>query len=96
MSGRLLSAVSKLLPEADICLLSERPWFSATFAGVQISLHAALSSANRVYAADQFARILKTHQFDVPGYIVADIGVVRQVDDEYELRLTIDALLLEN
>lgn len=96
MTCQLLNALLKLLPDADICLVSERPWFSATFAGVQISLNATLSGANRVDTADQFARVLTIYEFDMPKHIVADIAVMLQFNDEQVLRLTIDALLLEN
>lgn len=95
MSDRLISALSKMLPDADIYLVSERPWYSATFSGVQILIQASLAGKDRAANVVQFARELGDHKFDVPKYIVADIAVTQQFSDENRTHLTIDALLLD-
>lgn len=96
MSDRLANALSKLLPGADICVLSERPWFSATFCGVQMSLRVTLSGDDHAGIVTRFTRELLKYDFDMPHQIAADIAVVEHVEHENETRLRIDALLLDD
>jgi hypothetical protein len=96
MSSHLLRALAEMLPIADIELVSERPWHSLVFSGMQLSFEAAVPGNHNSHAIDKFARELSGQNFDLPGLLVADIAVTRQIEEQNQKRLTIDALLLED
>lgn len=94
MSNHLLRALSETLPHAGICLVSERPWHSLTFAGTQVSFRMTLSNKNHAANAAKFARQLSEQEFDIRGLLVADIAVSELIDEGSQTILVIDALLL--
>ncbi len=95
MSGDLLRSISALLPSAEICLLSERPWHSLTFSGTQIELSAIISAADRSEVAARFEQILPDGNFNVGNRFVADIAVTNSAAGYNVTRLVIHALLLD-
>lgn len=96
MSEHLLRTLSELLPNAQIDLVSVRSWHSLTFSGLQLSFKVALPGDNQSMIADEFARELSEQNFDLPGRLVADIGVTGKIAEENHTRLTIDALLVDD
>ena len=96
MSRQLLRALWQLLADADVRLVSERPWHSLTFSGAQIELSAVVSAENHAEMAAQFEQMLSDHDFHLNGVLVADIAVTERVAMANETRLIIHALLLED
>lgn len=96
MSDHLLRALSDMLPNANVCLVSNRPWHSLTFSGTQTFIKLSLSGNDHSVMADKFARELSEQNFDLPGCLVADIAVAEQIEEENRSRLTINALLLDD
>lgn len=96
MSDHLLRAISALMENPDIDLVSERPWHSLNFAGMQVSLQTSFSGEYHAVTAAKLERQLKEQEFDVPNYLVADIAVTELIVDQAQTRLTIDALLIED
>ncbi len=96
MSERLANALLRLLPGADICMVSERPWYSATFCGAQLSLDITLSGDDHTEIVAKFKHELPEYNFDMPHRIVADIAITGHIENETETRLRIEALLLDD
>jgi|GWRWMinimDraft_5_1066013.scaffolds.fasta_scaffold01466_3 hypothetical protein len=69
---RLLRELERLLPHGQWRLTQERPWFSLTFSGVQMSL---AYTPDAPCKTEEVARILEDHAFSLHSQIVADIGV---------------------
>lgn len=95
MTCHLLRALSVLLPEGLICVISQRPWQSLTFSGEQIELLAIIVGENHTKKVAEFDQILSEHEFDLSGPLVADIAVTERTTGDNESRLTIHALLLD-
>jgi hypothetical protein len=95
MSRDLLRSLSTLLPSAEICLVSERPWHSLTFSGTQIELSAIISAADHLEMAARFEQILLDSNFNVGNRFVADIAVTNSAAGDNETHLAIHALLLD-
>lgn len=91
----LARAVQSLMPEADICILHERPWHSLTFCGAQICLAAQLPENVEKQLAS-LAHLLENHEFALPGQMVADIAVTETAIFDGKYRLIIDVLLLDD
>jgi hypothetical protein len=68
---RLLRELEQLLPHGQWRVVQERPWYSLTFSGVQLTL-AYTPAAPR--GVDEVAAILGKHEFSLQDRIVADIG----------------------
>ena len=84
---RLLRELDRLLPGGQWRVVQERPWFSLTFSGVQMTL-ACTPAPGR--GPQEVAAILEAHEFTLPGQIVADIGV-----EEADGGLVVVLLVLE-
>ncbi len=69
---RLLRELEQLLPHGQWRVVLERPWYSLTFSGVQLTL--AYTPAAPC-GTDEVAAILGKHEFSLHDRIVADIGV---------------------
>ena len=77
----------RLLPGGQWRVVQERPWFSLTFSGVQMTL-ACTPAPGR--GPQEVAAILEAHEFTLPGRIVADIAV-----EEADGGLVVVLLVLE-
>lgn len=84
---RLLRELDRLLPGGQWRVVQERPWFSLTFSGVQMTF---AYTPPHVCGVQEVAAILEAHEFTLPGRIVADIGV-----DEADGGLVVVLLVLE-
>ena len=71
---RLLRELQRAIPHGQWHVKQERPWFSLTFSGVQLTLG---YKPAHVRGAQEVAAILEAHEFSLPGQIVADIAVER-------------------
>lgn len=69
---RLLRELEQLLPHGQWRVMQERPWYSLTFSGVQLTLAYTPAAPCRT---DHVASILGKHEFSLQDRIVADIGV---------------------
>lgn len=69
---RLLRELERLLPHGQWRVVQERPWYSLTFSGVQLTLTYTPAAPSGV---DEVAAILGEHEFSLQDQIVADIGV---------------------
>lgn len=95
-SGAILRAIRLLIPESDVRVIHERPWFSLTFAGTQLCLSAQFRNAEPFNNGDDFCANLTDHEFDLSGQLVADIAVTQAVVTDGAYCLIIDALLLDD
>lgn len=91
----LTRALAALMPTATFSVLHERPWHSLTFAGHQICVSMCMEHGNS-FAAEQFARGLTDHAFNLPRQLVADIAVTEIRIDDDKVTLTVDTLLLDD
>lgn len=94
-AGQLLRALQLMLPEATLRIVQETPWHSLTFAGTQICICAGLQDA-RGENAQQFAKDLPDHEFELSSQLVADIAVTEARFDTGQHSLVIDALILDS
>jgi len=95
-SGALINALRAIIPTDDIRILQERPWHSLTFSGMQIALSVQYSDGTRHRDIETLSQLLSEHEFDLPGQIVADIGVTQAVIGKGTQCLFIDVLLLDS
>jgi hypothetical protein len=95
-SNVLFRALRKMIPNATLSVIHERPWHSLTFCGVQVCMCLVLSVDGHADVVARFATELPTHDFDLPKHIVADIAVTEAAISENQSRLIIDALLLDD
>jgi hypothetical protein len=86
--ARLVRELERLLPHGQWRVAQERPWFSLTFSGVQMSL---AYTPDAPCAAEEVARILEDHAFTLRDQIVADIGVEAEAGG-----LVIEMLVLDD
>lgn len=84
---RLLRELDQLLPGSQWRVVQERPWFSLTFSGVQMTF---ATTSGCTCDAQKAAAVLEAHEFTLPGQIVADIGV-----DKADRGLVVVLLVLE-
>ncbi len=90
-------AIVAMVPAATLTSYHDRGWYSATFAGLQVTLQLRIGGPGADVAADHLARSLPEHIFELPCYIVADALVVHSKSLECGDHLvTIEALLLED
>jgi hypothetical protein len=95
-SSGLFRALGRLMPDARLSVLQEKPWHSIAFAGTRIRFFLEIAGeAHRERVAD-LAELLPEYQFDLGSVLVADIGVTDCVSDDGESRLAIDVLLLDD
>jgi hypothetical protein len=73
---RLLRELERLLPHGQWRVVQERPWYSLTFSGVQLTVTYTPAAPCGV---DEVAAILRKHEFSLQDRIVADIGVEEAV-----------------
>jgi hypothetical protein len=82
---RLLRELERLLPDGQWRVVQERPWFSLTFSGVQMTF---TTTSGCAYDAQKAAAVLEAHEFTLPGQIVADIAV-EEADGELRVLLLV-------
>lgn len=97
---RLLAHVLALAQNrGELVRNTERAWASATFCGARHTIVLAFDGAEGVAAGETFIAALPDHEFDVPGYLVADASV-REVNHaqvpEPRLVIELELLLLED
>lgn len=84
---RLLRELQRAIPHGQWHVKQERPWFSLTFSGVQLTLG---YTSDAPCEAEQIARILEDHIFCLHGQFVADIGVEAEADGIAIVMLLLD------
>ncbi len=96
----LLAALLELAEgKAELLRHAEHGWASATFAGTKHCIALAFTGAEALEAAERLIAALPDHEFDLPGQLVADAGVV-SIDQamlpQPRMVLEIEVLLLED
>ena len=71
-------------------------WASATFRGARHAIALRLSGTDAGERAARLARELDGIEFDLPGHLVADIGVTSRDEDGDGVALAIEALTVED
>lgn len=74
-------------------------WASATFTGMRHALRLSFAGAAAVRRGEWLAAMVASHEFELPGHIVADMMVTeRQLQGAGEpaLSLTLEALTVED
>lgn len=84
---RLLRELEQLLPHGQWRVVQERPWYSLTFSGVQLTLTYTPAAPSGV---DEVAAILGMHEFNLQDRIVADIGVEEAGEDLVVVMLVLE------
>ena len=73
----------------------ERHWASITFSGARHRVTLVFDGIEAVAAGERFIEQLPEHEFDVPGQLVADAGIMAAVHEWLpEPKLTVEAELL--
>ena len=75
--------------------LESRSWASITFSGERHRIVLRLAGENAGAAADGFLDGLCEREFALDGHILADIGLVSEQRDGDWVRLTLEALTVE-
>lgn len=85
--ARLVRELERLLPYGQWRVAQERPWFSLTFSGVQMSL---TYTPDAPCKTEEVARIMENHAFNLRGQIVADIAVEAEAGGVAVVMLVLD------
>ena len=91
----LTEALYALLPGATIESITERGWYSATFAGRQLQINMRLTGEEAESSAARLGKILPDHTFALPRHFVAEIALKDILKDAAGVAIVIEALLLE-
>ncbi len=91
----LIEALSALLPGATIESITERDWYSATFAGRQLQINMRLAGEEAESRAARLGEMLPDHTFALPRHFVAEIALKDISKDAVGATVFIEALLLE-
>jgi EAL domain-containing protein (putative c-di-GMP-specific phosphodiesterase class I) len=94
-SSGLMRALRRLMPDAMLSVSSEKPWYSISFSGTQLSLSAKIAQEHHRETAAELSRILPEHLFDLENWLVAEIAVSDHVNRNNSSSLVIDVLLLD-
>ena len=73
-----------------------RDWASGTLQATRHRIRAHISGPDAAHAADGFTESLEDREFDLGRYLIADIAVTDHRCDEAGVRLTIEALTIDN
>jgi hypothetical protein len=84
---RLLRELERLLPHGQWRVVQERPWYSLTFSGVQLTL---TYTPEAPCSPHEVAAILEDHEFSLQDRIVADVGVEEAGGDLVVVMLVLD------
>lgn len=84
-----------LLPDAAIITCRRTAWHSATFSGERVVAQLELAGPGSASRADAFAAALPEAEFTLRKQFVADILVSDTQLSGETIRLTVDALLLD-
>lgn len=95
-SKGLIRGLRRLLPNATMMVIHERPWRSLTFVGTQLCLSVIMAGNPDESVIAEFITILPDYEFGLTGRLVADIAVTEIVTRDSQSRLTINALLLDD
>lgn len=85
--ARLVRELERLLPHGQWRVAQERPWFSLTFSGVQMSL---AYTPDAPCKTEEVTRIVENHAFNLHGQIVADIAVEAEAGGLAVVMLVLD------
>lgn len=85
--ARLVRELERLLPHGQWRVAQERPWFSLTFSGVQMSL---AYTPDAPCKTEEVVRIMENHTFNLRGQIVADIAVEAEAGGLAVVMLVLD------
>lgn len=91
----LSKALLALLPGAEIASRKQTPWHSATFSGERVIIVLKLAGDERAGRATAFAKALPNTEFRLRHQLVADILVSEMDACDAGMRLTVEALLLD-
>ncbi len=97
-TGSLLRAITAQLAGNPVRFerIHSRDWASGAFAAMrhQVELH--IGGEHAQAAADAFVLDLGEREFDLGRYLLADIEVIADVRDATGVRLTVEALTIDN
>lgn len=72
----LIEQIAEIIgPDYSVALKRERPWASITFAGTRHSITLSRSAQDETSLLLYFAKKLTRHEFDLPGFFVADVVI---------------------
>lgn len=91
----LAKALLAQLPGAELVSRKQAAWHSATFSGERVIFVLELAGAQRGEAAEAFTRALPDTEFHLRRQLVADIHVRESQEAGDAVRLTVEALLLD-
>jgi hypothetical protein len=91
----LTDSLMDMLPAATIISATHTEWHSATYSGLRSLFEIILPGKNATEQAELFRACLPDHQFNLRRYMVADIAVTQALQHQDGVRLTIEALLLD-
>lgn len=91
----LARALLALLPGAVLASRKQTAWHSATFSGERVVILLDLAGAQRRKQAKAFAKALPEAEFHLRRQLVADIHVSALQEAGDVVRLTVEALLLD-
>lgn len=96
---RLVSALLGLADrQGSLVIHRETPWASITFTGARHYMQFVFTGAEAVEAGEHLVAEAPTHEFEIPGQIVADLRVIRvehRLLPEPKLTVEIEILMLE-
>ncbi len=92
---QFVSALQAMLPDADITLIRERPWFSATMAGQQLKLRLHLYGEDADRRVQELCVELPKADFALPHDFVDSIAIDSLTSDESGATLELEALVVE-
>jgi hypothetical protein len=97
---RLLSQVMILADaKGQLVRHAERPWASATFSGARHAIALSFTGPAAIEAGERMIADLADHEFDLPGFFVADAtvsSVNHALLPEPALTIELEILLLED
>jgi hypothetical protein len=94
-TAAVMRALRLLRPDATPSIMTERPWYSLTFSGVQLCVSLTASDAARAADLQAFAQRLSAYEFHLQGQIVADIALRQDDGINPDGILLIDILVLD-
>jgi hypothetical protein len=92
----IAQVITKLSPaRVTVVAAHSKGWFSATFAGERHEFTFLVEGEGAVHAAHSLQRTITSEEFDINGYLVADILINNLSADETSARIDIEALTVK-
>jgi hypothetical protein len=71
----MADALLALADDAQITAITEKPWHSATFAGLRLTMQILLEGPKSQHQAERLSIMLPDHEFSLHRHFVAEIAV---------------------